>query len=381
MLPLLLAQALAGDCALTDGVYLLTMEPGDGVQTIFGHTAVLFYDRQQGGYSPVYDYGRFTVDPLPQMAWEVLTMTKPYFMGSRNLDETVARYDRLGRGIVAQRLALTEAEAQALSQRLAEDLNGDLHFDYNWYRPNCTTMVQDRLDEVLGGVLSRAGAEPGSSPADEVLRHSGPHLPLWLGLRWGSGRFAHTAVSTYDAAFLPDGLRASVASARRGGQPLATDTCVVGEVVPTPVPPEGPSRLPALAGLGLVAGGVTAGAAQGSRSAGLGLVALTGLGLGLWGTAALLVGSLGTFAPFWGHHNLAFASPLSLLLVGAAVGAFRRPDAAWPQRIALGLLGLGLLGVAWSATGAFADQNLGLAAATLLPIMGATWVLRPSHPA
>jgi len=230
---------------------------------------------------------------------------------------------------------------------------------------------------VLGGALSRAGAEPGSSPAGEVLRHSGPHLPLWMGLRWGSGRFAHTPVSTYDAAFLPDGLRASVASAERQGRPLVTDTCIVGEVVPTPVPPEGPSRLPALAGLGLVAGGATAGAAQGSRGAGLGLVALTGLGLGLWGTAALLVGSLGTFAPFWGHHNLAFASPLSLLLVGAAAGAHRNPKAAWPQRIALGLLALGLVGVAWSATGAFADGNLGLAMLTMPPLIGTSLVLRP----
>ena len=135
MLLLAISLAAAGDCSLETGAYLLTMEPGDGVQTIFGHTALLLYDAEQGDYSPVYDYGRFELDPPLTMAWEVLTMTKEYSMGSRAMGDTVRFYDFLERGIIAQRLTLNPEEQAQLGRVLADDLNGELSFGYNWYRP------------------------------------------------------------------------------------------------------------------------------------------------------------------------------------------------------------------------------------------------------
>lgn len=377
---LLWSMALAAPCTMSDGVWLLTMEPGDDAQTIFGHTAVLDYDPEQAGYSPVYDYGRFAVESLPKMAWDVLNMQKPYYMGSRSLDDTVARYDRLGRGITAQKLALTPSQRDAVAQRLAADLGAGGTFDYNWYRPNCTTRVQDLLDDVLDGALRDAWSTPGTSPADEVLRHSGPNLPLWLGLRWGSGRFAHTAVSRYDAAFLPDGLAAELADLRLDGRPLVTEQCTLGGVEPRPVPPRGPRRWLPLGLVGLVVGGGTAGLGTARPAWARALVAGQALVLGLWGCAALLVGTLGTFAPFWGHHNLTLASPLTLLLLPAAALHRRRPGSRAPAGIAIALLALALLGTAWSLVAGDADRNLGLGLA-LLPVLGAAvWVLRPHPP-
>ena len=71
-----------------------------------------------------------------------------------------------------------------------------------------------------------------------------------------------------------------------------------------------------LSALGLLWGLVLAGTRRlGAAAAGL-AAAATGLLLGAWGAAALLVGSLGTFAPFWGHHNLFLASPLASYISG-----------------------------------------------------------------
>lgn len=369
--------ALAGTCSLTDGIWLLTVEPGGDPQTIFGHTAVLDYATDQGGYSPVYDYGRFTVDPLPVMAWEVLTMQKPYSMGSASLDDTIARYDRLGRGIIAQRLDLPPARRVSLQRALAADLSIGGDFPYNWYRPNCTTRVQDRLDEALDGALRDAWADPGTSPADEVLRHSAPHVPLWLGLRWGSGRVAHQPVSRYDAAFLPDGFMHALDGTTWNGRPLVAERCVLGAVEPTPVPERGPRRWLPLGIVGLATAGGLTGLAGAKRGLALAVVALLGTLLGLWGSAALLVGSLGTFAPFWGHHNLTLASPLSFALVGAAWAARRDPSSETPARIAAALLGLAVLGTAWSLVAGDADQNLGLALALVPALVGAQQALRP----
>ena len=182
--------ALAGDCELRDGTYLVTVEPGSDVQTLFGHTALLVYDEQQGGYSSIYEWGRFAQEPLASMAWKVLTMTKAYDLVARPLDDTVQRYDRAGRGMMAQRLALSSEEQAALVSSVVEELNAGEPFTYNWYQPNCTTQVRDHLDTLLDGALREQLQGVGTSPAQEVLRHSAPHGPLWLGLQWGSGRYA-----------------------------------------------------------------------------------------------------------------------------------------------------------------------------------------------
>ena len=61
---------------------------------------------------------------------------------------------------------------------------------------------------------------------------------------------------------------------------------------------------------------------------------MVGAVAGSFGTAALLAGGLGTFAPSWGAHNLAFASPLDFGLVVAAVVGWRHPAHRLPLRIA-----------------------------------------------
>ncbi len=377
MLPLFLGLALAGDCELRDGAYLLTIEPGDGVQTIFGHTALLVYDEAQAGYSPVYDWGRFDVEPLPSLAWKVLNMTKEYYLASTPLEDVVGRYDREQRGILAQRLALSPAEAKQLSQAVAGDLNSGLHFQYNWYAPNCTTMVRDHIDAVLGGAMRAQLMEPGASPAGEVLRHATPHLPLWLGLDWGSGRFARSPVSRFDAAFLPEKLHDELATVKRGGASVVESTCVLGSRTPPRVAEAGPSRFGLLAVLGALWGLAVLGTAGLGRWVAVAGVAGTGLALGSWGTAALLVGSLGTFAPFWGHHNLWLASPLHYALAAAALWHLRSPGSTGPQRVALACVASGGVGLLWAAAGWFADGNAGLWVATQLPLMAAAWGLRP----
>ena len=382
------AHALAADdlpaCNFAEeqtSLHLITVSPGESVDKIFGHTAILVWEPGAGERSTIYDFGWADVSD-PMFVVDVLNATQDYSLATWTFSDFTGRIPRQERGAVAQRLDLPPSKAREVTNSLKAIAAGDSTFRYNWYRPNCTTKVADMLDIVLDGALKpqHAGSSL-QSPARQVLRHSAAHPPLWFGLHWGSGRVADQDISWWDAMFLPstlmERLRVSTILSPDGTQrPLVDSECRMY----TPILPEplatAPWRDPHLGVLGLFVGGLLGAIGARSRSAGTLAVGGFGVGLGLFGCAALLVGLLGTFAPFWGHHNLFFASPLSGLLAGAAWLSRRDPSHALPTRLAGGLVGLALLGVAASASHAFADRNLGIAALVLPSLFAAVWVLR-----
>jgi hypothetical protein len=113
------------------------------------------------------------------------------------------------------------------------------------------------------------------------------------------------------------------------------------------------------------------------RGAALALVGVLGVAVGLFGGAALAVGLLGTFAPFWGHHNLAFANLGHLALVGAAAWAWRDDRSRGPMGLAIGLLGIAALGLGWTLGTGFAERNVGIVGLLVPSLVAAAWVLRP----
>lgn len=361
------------------GIYLITVSPSRTVHTVFGHSAILVYDPRRDEESLVYDFGRVDLSESG-VVWDVLTATQDYLVGTRELDSSRRKYERQGRGAIAQRLDLAPSQAQGISDELKRIVRFDNEFRYNWYRPNCTTRVADLFDDALQGTLApQHKGSSGTSPAREVLRHSA-HMPhLWFGLHWGSGRLADVDISWWDAMFLPESLmeRLRVSTIEGPGsrpRPLVSSECRIMAPVEPEALPEAPNRDLPLAGIGLAAGAAVAGAGAASRRVGVWVVGLLGVALGVFGSAALMVGTLGTFAPFWGHHNLWFSSPLSGLLAVAAWWAVRRPGAG-AVRLAGALVFVGVLGVVASAVHGFADRNLGIAALVLPSLFAATWVL------
>ena len=146
-------------------------------------------------------------------------------------------------------------------------------------------------------------------------------------------------------------------------------TCVAAPGRTEPIPEQAPNHDLALWTMGLMTGLV--GFGVGRTRAALAWVAAQGMAVGVFGSAALFVGVAGTFAPFWTHHNLYFANPLHLGLLGAAVVAWKSPSSLLPERFAMGLAGIGGLGLLMSAMGSFADRNLGLFG-LMVPVIVAT---------
>ncbi|MEM6929489.1 MAG: DUF4105 domain-containing protein, partial [Myxococcota bacterium] len=356
-------------------LYVLTVEPRPTLIHQFGHTALLAWDPRQADFSPVYDYGRFSLPPsIVDTVVNYLTMQQAYYVSTNPLRKSRRTYRRYARGVVAQRLALTDAEGLQLLGDINRDVNEHPEFRYNWYSANCSTKIRDRIDGVLGGRIREQMQTPsGTSPAGEVLRHTARH-PLWLGLQWGSTRFARQEIADWDAMFLPDPMRVRMDRAlRRDGSPLVAETCRIMPDSQPPILAGPPSRWAGLAAIGIGLAAALVALLRVSRSAGLVAIGAIGAGLGTWGTAALIVGLAGTFAPFWGHDNLAFASPLWLVVPVAAFAAGR--GAAWPATVGAALLGLAALGTLGSLVFGFAAGNLGFALLFLPLTAAVAWGL------
>ncbi|MBX2802525.1 MAG: DUF4105 domain-containing protein [Myxococcales bacterium] len=368
-------------CSLSvqeSATYLLTAQPKQDAVSLFGHTALLFWDPDDKPRAVVYDFGRFDPASMVSIAWRFLNGSQRYYLaedaGALILDDLT----HTERGVIAQRLALTQRERTDLRDRLRHQVAHRPDFAYHWYDANCTTKVRDLLDDVFQGSLAPQHTDPsGTSPAREVLRHARGH-PLWLGLHWGSGRHAHAEVGHWESMFLPQTLMRRIGVSQRpdGTGPLVEDTCQLVDDGQPPIAEDAPDRSAWLWAGGLAAAGVLLGLAQLARPRALRAVGITGLVVGLYGTAALLVGLLGTFAPFWGHHNLWFAHPGWLLLVPAA--RLHAHAGLWPQRAALGLLAIIALGLLAALASGGQDHSLGTVGALLPAALASAWILRPS---
>ena len=360
-------------------VQVLTTSPGSSVDKIFGHTAILVYEPDRGEGSVVFDFGFFDTDD-PALVLDVLRATQDYKVVTHTLAHVRGRLDEQGRGAVLQRLDLDPTAGRATHLALVDIVQNHPVFRYNWYGPNCTTRAADLIDEVMDGALEpqHQGAS-GLSAATQVLRHSAPHWPLWFGLHWGSGRVADVELSWWDAMFLPQTFMARLreSTLERGGlaRPLVAAECRLA-VAKRPEPlHEAPNRDLLLGGVGLAVGAGIAGISALSRRFGVLAVGLFGVGIGLFGAAALLVSLLGTFAPFWGNHNLWFASPVSGLLAVAALYEHRHPGADLATRLAVGVLAVAGLGFVASAIHGFTDRNLGIAGLVFPALVACLWVL------
>lgn len=379
------AQAQLPSCELDpqrSGIFVLTVQPGNDVPNAFGHTALLVWNPRAGMRSAVFDYGRYRAASITELAWKMLRMELPYFMSADPLGNVMARYKAEDREVIAQRLALAPTEASALVEAQREQTK-DPEFPYHWYSSNCTTKIRDAIDDAMGGALEaqHASVESDTSACREVLRHSAPNGPLWFGLHWGSGRAADEPISEWEAMYLPDGLRRGIeTSTRADGTPLVAETCVLVSSTRPGVAPEAPNRNLVLWLVGLIGAAGLYGVSRAGRGAALTAIGALGVGVGVFGSAAVMIGSLGTFAPFWGWHNQWFANPLWFALVPAAVIAGRHPRSEWPQRLAGGLVAIAALGVLAYLVRGLADRNFGIMGLMVPTLVTAAWLLRPSAP-
>jgi hypothetical protein len=363
-----------------DTVQILSISSMPTFEQVFGHTGLLFFEPHRKGDSTIYYFGHFnSTSPIKVIA-EVLLSTQWYDLVVRRLDSSMKHYAKShGRRVVLQELNLTRMQRNKLVDSLNATFKNEPDFHYNWYDNNCTTKLRDLLNEILSFQVSPQHDQlSGTSPARSVLRYSSYIWPIWFGLHWGSGRIADQEISHWDAMFLPealrDRLRETEVQTAQGPEPLVLNECVVSYNQHKEIPTDALNRDLWLWLIGLV---MAAGIWASSRTHfAMHIVAAQGVLMGIYGTAALAVGLLGTFAPFWGHHNLYFASPLHFLLTFAAIANLRKPRSMWPKYVMSGLVGLGAVGVVAALSFGLADRNIGIWGLCWVPTLAAWWSIQ-----
>jgi hypothetical protein len=328
------SPAIAGAATAAPRIGLVTMEPGEIFFERFGHDAILVVDPATGRGTS-YNFGFF--DPgEPGFVGNFVRGVMRYHLVALPIEDDLAYYRRVGRGVGVQWLALEPAQARALAASLAFNARPEnARYRYDYFRDNCATRVRDALDHALGGDLRRqlAGRSQGNTWRSESVRLAWPAKWMGLGFSLGLSGAADRPLSRWEESFVPMRLRDALRETRRpDGRPLVlSEQQLLPHTIGLP-PAEMPTwRLPALvAGLVLLAG---------SRWLGLRRPRLlAGLATGFWFVSGLLGAVmlylwLGTdHWSGWGNENLLLLSPLALL---AIPGGWRRmrgrdPGRRWP---------------------------------------------------
>jgi hypothetical protein len=188
---------------------LYSMGPGDELFSRFGHSAICV-ENESG--TRCYNYGSTTIEPLRLMVGFVRA-TALFEVTRGSLDRMLEKYAEQDRRVWRQRLPLSDAQADALTRRLAHDAQPEnKHYIYDHFVDNCTTRIRDHIDAVTDGALSRPTRDV---PWDRTLRDAvreglSPDLPVAAGIEMVTGSYIDRVPSRWEAMFLPDVLRDEV---------------------------------------------------------------------------------------------------------------------------------------------------------------------------
>ena len=317
---LLASLFAAGAAQAAPRIGLVTMEPGEVFFERFGHNAIVVDDPALG--LPVsYNFGFFDLDE-PGFTGNFIRGDMHYRLVALPLQDDLAYYREVGRGVTIQWLDLGDDEAASLAAALAENAKPEnARYRYDYFLDNCSTRVRDALDRALDGALQRqlAGRSRGNTYRGDAVRLASPAPWMWLGFDLGLGPAADRPNALWQDAFVPMRLAAALDEVRRpDGRPLvaATETLLPHRLAPEPPEAPRPWWPWLLAGLAIAVALRWLGARAPAIVAGLALPWWT-----LCGVLGLLMLFLWGFTEHrfgWANQNLLLLPPLCLLLLPGA---------------------------------------------------------------
>lgn len=222
-------------------IYFMTFYPGGEVYELEGHTAIGVVHRADRKVPPLaYNYGVFDFE-APGFVWRFATGRTDYMLAPAPLDLFVDYYRAEGRRVVAHRLALDSAEAEALARALAiESLPQNRTYRYNYVLDNCATRPLAAVERVVGDSIC-LGPAPyeaqslGPLTFRNVMRSYHANYPWYqFGIDLALGSLIDRPVESRAAAFAPAELDRMLGSATvgAGGRPLVAETIVLNDVAP-----------------------------------------------------------------------------------------------------------------------------------------------------
>lgn len=325
--------ALAEEAALAStpetgdpiSIDLLTMGPGDHPFFKFGHNAIRVRDSAKRSDN-VYNYGTFSFQSNT-LIQDFFKGRLEYWLSRDSMTKTVYHYSVEDRSMLAQHLALSPTQKQALKAQLETNaLPENRKYKYDYFFDNCSTRVRDAIDRVTEGRLHESMRAPATQTLRaHALRVTADYFLEYLILSIGLGPLVDKPYTAWDEAFLPEmltaGIRKATILAPDGSvRPLVAneEVLLAHEDDQLKQPPRWTLRFyvaGTLAGLCLL-GLARLAYKQRLASVVLGLIlVLGGAVVGLLGMGLLLLWTSTDHAVAYRNQNLLLLSPLSLALV------------------------------------------------------------------
>ncbi len=387
--------------------YHLTFGPGAAVWERFGHNALWIHDPAARS-DIAYHYGLFDMSEEGFLL-HFLQGRMWYSMGASPAGATIDAYRRYGRDVTVQELRLTADQVRRLQVFLEWNMRPDNRvYRYHYFTDNCSTRIRDALDRVMDGALNEAlsGRPSPVTYRGQAVALTAEDALLTTGMDFGLGPLADQPITRWELAFIPMRLRDDLRTltVERDGRalplvvserhlPALSDDDPDLAIPPSETSP--PTRAPGFLLLGLVIGGIMAGAgwlarrertpagertSPGIRSAARWVLVVVGtlwaLLTGVLGTVLLALWTLTDHEFAWRNENLFQANPLALALVVliplAVIGGRRRGAA---RITALVLAALSVLGLLVHPLPLTPQGNLPVIALALPIHLGLAWAL------
>lgn len=210
-------------------VSILTCGTAPVSYAMYGHTGIRITD-VVNQIDIVYNYGAFDFT-TPNFMVKFVKGDLKYFVTSENYYDFEYNYKLDGRSIVSQELNLTSAQKQQLFIELNTSLTSDERFyTYKFIDKNCTTMVVDKINKILGEeIIKQAKSELSYR---EILYPYMSDFYMKLGIQIIFGTKVDQPATRL---FLPLELEKALNTASKNGKKIAKPTKILNiETITTP---------------------------------------------------------------------------------------------------------------------------------------------------
>lgn len=210
-------------------VSILTCGTAPVSYAMYGHTGIRITD-YINQVDVVYNYGAFDFT-TPNFMLKFVKGDLQYFVTNENYYDFEYNYKLDGRSIVEQELNLSKEQKQQLLNELNSSLTSEERFyTYKFIDKNCTTMVVDKINKILGSEILK---QPKSDQSyRDILYPYMSDFYMKLGIQIMFGTKVDQPATRL---FLPLELEKVLETAEYKGQKLAKPTKVLNEeTVTTP---------------------------------------------------------------------------------------------------------------------------------------------------
>lgn len=204
-------------------VSIITCGTGNESYSLYGHTGIRIKDTLKG-IDIVYNYGAFDFD-TPNFILKFVKGDLQYFVTTNSYQDFEYSYKYENRSIYEQELSLSLEKKQELYQNLNSSLFSDERFyTYKFIDRNCTTMVIDKINEILGEKVITTKKPVAISYRDILFPYAENHYFEKLGINI---IFGEKVDRTAETLFLPLELHSVLKTSQYNGKLLVENNTTI----------------------------------------------------------------------------------------------------------------------------------------------------------